>query len=187
MLSTLVFFSNMWSWRGEYIHTVDPGCIHSPSCVCLDIGRVLLSLYVECRAACHFPHIFWLGLDCVCHSYLELAVLSITYNAVTLMDFPYPVIIYYRQVAFSDNLHLLSSAISFPSRPSLRKFSILMQSFCLWIFRFAIFSSRTTLYSHRNFCVFEIQVPVIQLLIMGQFFVKSGPKHPTSIFVCKSS
>ena len=121
----------MRSWEGEYTHPVDPGCRHGTSCVCLYSVRVLLSLYVECRDVCHFPQIFWLGLDCVGHSYLELAVLSIPFHAVTLMDFPPAVIISDRQVALRNKLHLLSSAISFPSRPYLRKYSTIKESFSL--------------------------------------------------------
>ena len=74
-LSTLVhFFLNIWYWVGEYTHHVESGCIHGNRCVCLDSVRVLLSLYVECRDAWHFPQTFWLGLDCVDQSYLNIAV-----------------------------------------------------------------------------------------------------------------
>ena len=100
---------------------------------------VLISLYVKCRVACHFPQIFWLGLDCIGHSYLELAVFSLPFHSVVLMDFPFPVLIPDIQVAFGDNIRLLIYARSFPSRTSLRKSSIIKESFRLWVFRFAVF------------------------------------------------
>ena len=121
----------MWSWEGEYTHTFEPGCIHGPRCVFSDSVNVLLSLYVKCRAAYHFAQICWLGFDCVGHSYLEIAVLSIPLHAVTMMDFPTPIPVSDIQVALRNNMHLLSYTISFPSRPSLRKSSIIKESFSL--------------------------------------------------------
>ena len=165
-MSTLVLFFNMRSWEGDYTNYVEPGYSHVPSYVFNSV-RVLLNLYVEVRAACHFPHIFWLGLDCVGHLYLELAAFFIPFYAVMLMVFPSPVLMSDRQVDFRNNLHLLSYAVPFPSRPSLRKSSIIKELFSLWIYRFAVFSSRTRLYSQSNFRVFEIQVLVMQLLRIG--------------------
>ena len=129
----------MCSWLEEYTHLVEPGCSHVPSCIRLDSVRFLLSLYVECRDACHFPQIFLLGLDCEGHLYLEIAVLLISFHSVTLMYFPSPVLMSDRQVDFRNNLNMLSSARSFPSRPYLRKSYIIKDSFSLCISWFAVF------------------------------------------------
>ena len=88
---------------------------------------------------------FWLGLGCVGHSYLEVAVLSILFHAVILMDFPSPVLISDIQMAFINSLHIFSSSITLPSRPSLRGSSMIEESFSLWISRFTVFASSTKL------------------------------------------
>ena len=59
----------------------------------LDGRRVLIIMSVDCRAVCNFYQIFWLGLGCVGHSYLDLAVFLVPFHAVTLINFPFPVII----------------------------------------------------------------------------------------------
>ena len=89
-------------------------------------GRVILSLYVECRATCHFTDIlvsFWL-----CCPFIPGAIgIFDSVPSHILMDFLSPVLMSDRQVAFGDILHMLSYARSFHSKPSLGKSSIIKE------------------------------------------------------------
>ena len=83
------------------------------------------------------------------------------------MDFSYPVAISVRNVALKRVRHMLSSVISSPCIPLLRKSSIIFESLWYWGFRFGVFSSIAMFFSQKNFHVLVIHDLVVNLVSGG--------------------
>ena len=109
----------------------------------------------------HLSHIDLQGLGWGGHRYRLLRVFGVPFQAEGRMDFPSPVVMSDRQVAFKCILHRLSDASSSPEYPADMSASIMKTSFSRCISRFGVSSSTVMFFFHMNFQVCVIQVLVV--------------------------